>query len=309
MSAKQVNTILRFGKRSCLGAAAWAACGWYSLGAPVAAQSPAAPHIEMYYGLRRVDVSAPAKVAASPAPAAPQRTTTAVLREPEQKPLGSAGPLLPDLSAAPFLAPGPRLDRPAATGVVPVSHVEGAVPVPAVPARLPEAPPPAVVARTESPPAPAAPKHREPRPHVEDNPSSSGAALYHIAVAQLICTLVAVVVGPLLVVLTLCALLRRHSRRHGPLIRIEFANGQFPTYLAMPPAPAAPPRVETVPASTAIEESPSTAETFDLGPTYDDELRMKEQSLRQQEQAIVQQLFEQNVKLQEDLGQLELAGV
>jgi hypothetical protein len=46
---------------------------------------------------------------------------------------------------------------------------------------------------------------------------------------------------------------------------------------------------------------------LDLGPTYAEELRMREEAARQQEEAVLRQLFEQNLHLREQIGALQTA--
>jgi len=48
----------------------------------------------------------------------------------------------------------------------------------------------------------------------------------------------------------------------------------------------------------------STAETFDIGPTYAEEMRQKQEALRQQEEAVLRHIFELNMHMREQLGEL-----
>jgi hypothetical protein len=43
---------------------------------------------------------------------------------------------------------------------------------------------------------------------------------------------------------------------------------------------------------------------FELGPTYADELKMREEAAQQQEEAVLRQLFEENLRFREQLGEL-----
>jgi hypothetical protein len=45
------------------------------------------------------------------------------------------------------------------------------------------------------------------------------------------------------------------------------------------------------------------AEQFDLGPTYAEERRLQEEAARQQEAAVLMRIYEQNVRLREEIGQ------
>ena len=48
----------------------------------------------------------------------------------------------------------------------------------------------------------------------------------------------------------------------------------------------------------------STAEAFDIGPTYAEEMRQKQEALRQQEEAVLRHIFELNLHMREQLGEL-----
>jgi hypothetical protein len=194
----------------------------------------------------------------------------------------------------------PQSAGPTDSGMIQASYTMAVVAAPAAPMANAEARLPGSTNKGENAPL----KEREAAPSIATTVSPAAPrgegwargdlALYHIAGAQLICTLVAVIVVPFVVVLSVWVFLRRYSARHGPLFRIDFANVPVA-------APAA------APSRTQAAESPSTAEAFDLGPTYEDELRMKEEALRQQEEAIVRHLVDQNVKLREQLGELHAA--
>jgi hypothetical protein len=47
-----------------------------------------------------------------------------------------------------------------------------------------------------------------------------------------------------------------------------------------------------------------TAERFELGPTYEEEMRMRQEAERQREEALVRQMFEDNLRLRQQLAQL-----
>jgi hypothetical protein len=51
-------------------------------------------------------------------------------------------------------------------------------------------------------------------------------------------------------------------------------------------------------------EPPFTGEQFDLGPSYEEEQQAKAEALRQQELAVLQEVFEQNLRLHEEVAQL-----
>jgi hypothetical protein len=69
------------------------------------------------------------------------------------------------------------------------------------------------------------------------------------------------------------------------------------------PTPDAPPSQEgqtTDPAKAEYEE-PFTAEEFDLGPSFEEEMQQKAQAQEQMELAVLQQIFEENLRLQKEL--------
>jgi hypothetical protein len=52
----------------------------------------------------------------------------------------------------------------------------------------------------------------------------------------------------------------------------------------------------------------ATWTSLDLGPTYADELRQKQQEARQQEEAMLRHIFEQNLRLRQEIAGLQDAG-
>jgi hypothetical protein len=55
-------------------------------------------------------------------------------------------------------------------------------------------------------------------------------------------------------------------------------------------------------AETAVEPE-HTPERFDLGPTFEEERLLKEAQAKQQEEAVLQHLLEENLRLQEQIEQ------
>lgn len=118
------------------------------------------------------------------------------------------------------------------------------------------------------------------------------------------------IIAPLVFVLCLYGVLRRHGQHFGPLIRIEYvgapAMGVGPFTASSPGAARVVP--EAVPA--ALERNKgftvgqtesagaATAQQFDLGPTFETQRQHKEQQAKRLEEAVLQQLFEDNLKLQ-----------
>jgi hypothetical protein len=112
--------------------------------------------------------------------------------------------------------------------------------------------------------------------------------------------------GPLVFVAVLVLFLRRYGKRSGTLFRIEFVGNQAPPsgywVPAQPPAAATPAKEQAHPSEDA-----ETGERFELGPTYEEEMRLREDQTRQHEEAVLRQLFEENVRLRDQMAQDPMA--
>jgi hypothetical protein len=161
-------------------------------------------------------------------------------------------------------------------------------------------------------PVPAAPAADRAAHHADEPPAASQTAT--AVWAQVGVMAGAVLVGPMLVIL-LAALL---IRRTGLQFRVEVLNSspaghllaRFDPGLSIPTtmqagATPAESGAATLPESVADEEPSQTGEQFDLGPTYEEEQQAKAEALRQQELAVLQKIFEENVQLQEQIAALE----
>ncbi len=154
---------------------------------------------------------------------------------------------------------------------------------------------------------------------------------YKVVWLQVIVGGSALVVGPLMVALLLGIMLRRS----GFQFRVELVNapGTLGSGVAygvsridtnQPDVPARPvgriePDLASLSAVAALEavtfpelkpgeEAPMTGEKFDLGPTYEEERLAKQEAELLREKAILQEIFEENLRLQEELrSQLETA--
>jgi hypothetical protein len=113
---------------------------------------------------------------------------------------------------------------------------------------------------------------------------------------------------PLLGFGLLLLMLRRLSR--GPLLRIEYINNQpaapYPgVILGTLPGSALPAQAAPAPPPPRTTEPELTGEAFDLGPTYEEERQQRQQQGQRQEQAVLRQLFEDNLRLQGEVRQLQ----
>jgi hypothetical protein len=122
------------------------------------------------------------------------------------------------------------------------------------------------------------------------------------------------IVAPVVSIVCFFGLLRRHSKRFGPLFRIDYVGNQpvvtgpF-TVGALGAGQQIPDggRFQDLQAPAAAAEPAAepehTPERFDLGPTFEDERLLKEAQAKQQEEAVLQHLLEENLRLQEQIEQ------
>ncbi len=173
----------------------------------------------------------------------------------------------------PTILPLPSPERPAGGNEASETHLPIHEKEPAAAAIMPSA-------------ASSVPVQSQPEALPQPVPASSG---YSAPLVQFASTAGGVLVALLLFCAGLVAL-----RRLG--VSVQFGQPSRPGEASLPPG------LEPAPEAIVWEE---TASTFDLGPTYEEELRQKEQAAREQEQAVLRQLFEQNVRLREQIGELE----
>jgi hypothetical protein len=115
--------------------------------------------------------------------------------------------------------------------------------------------------------------------------------------------------GPVLVVLLLALVVRGRGLRFrvdvvnstpaGPIVARLETNWPLPAPPAQPTGPQTLPAEDAEPQS-AVEQA-STAEDFDLGPSYEEEQQARADAARQQEQALLQEIFEHNLRLLEQI--------
>jgi hypothetical protein len=119
----------------------------------------------------------------------------------------------------------------------------------------------------------------------------------------------AIFVSVLVHLVVLSRILRRAASKFGGQTRVEVVHVQAPALPARMMAPE-PATAAAAPATVAGDGAPEgddypeseTLEEFDIGPTYEEELRMKEEAMRQHEEAVMRQIFEDNLRLREELG-------
>jgi hypothetical protein len=117
------------------------------------------------------------------------------------------------------------------------------------------------------------------------------------------------IIAALAFVHCLFGLLRRHSQHFGPLIRIE--------YVAAAPMVVGPFSASSLgaaggvqdPVPSALErnnrftdgQAEHTAKNFDFGPTFETQRQAKDDQAKRQHEAVLQHLFADNLKLQEQI--------
>jgi hypothetical protein len=145
-------------------------------------------------------------------------------------------------------------------------------------------------------PRPSERPHAPPAGDVGEPPA--GAPLYRLVLAHLIGNLVTLGVGAGLFSAILAALFRRYrpyleALRSTGLVLADRADRQES------PVPR--------PSVREASSGGDSAEAFDFGLSYAEAMRLKEEALRQQEEAMLKQVFEQNVALCRQIGELEAA--
>jgi hypothetical protein len=144
---------------------------------------------------------------------------------------------------------------------------------------------------------------------VRDNSASQpsqeqprGNSFFETGFGQLIGIVGAVFLGVLIHLIALTLILRRYGTHLARVLRVELVNPAAVGFVGQVSAAGA----QTVAAGPATKEvtQSSTAETFDIGPTYAEEMQQKQEALRQQEEAVLRHIFELNVQMREQLGQL-----
>jgi hypothetical protein len=192
-------------------------------------------------------------------------------------------------------APRPLAPLPTAPAIGLVSHqVEAATPRPTVSPAVP-APTPAPLVGNGRP---------TPQPEVQPAVSAPEPArsFFEGGLGQLISLVTALFLSVCLHLGLLLLFLRRYGPRWSRIIPWE------PGFVApAPPSTAGEPEAAaadgSAPAAEPLPES-ATAEQFDLGPTYEEEQALKREARRQQEEAVLRQIFELNLQLHAQLARL-----
>jgi hypothetical protein len=279
--------------------------------------------VEMYYGLQRLfppreSVSAPAPPV--PPAMAPVVPVVSVLPVPDNgcvpPPVNCQGAcsVLRQVShsQAEETPPPPSQSLPPVPQVVPATAPLPLQPLPAAPGPIPPAPPPPApeaakpVAHPEERSAPTtvvitspAPAQAPPAPVREASEPAPANVLRDLTLLHALIAVAAFVVGPLLSVLAGVFLLRRFTGRNSPLFRVEFVNNGQGLALV---GPAAGGTVEAHRVAVpAAEGPPSTAQRFDIGPTYEQELLHRQLAEQQKDEATLRHIFEQNLQLLEQI--------
>jgi hypothetical protein len=156
------------------------------------------------------------------------------------------------------------------------------------------------VPQVNRPAAATAPSLESARP--ADNRSmppdpSQAMSLYGIALVYLLSNLTTLIIGVLLFAGAFWFLLRRLSAQLDALSRLRLVSVES----AVPSGPLAG-------AHAGVDtHSLASPERFDLGMTYQEEMQQRNEAAREQEQAVLRQIFEQNIELRKEIGALSAA--
>ncbi|MCI0465357.1 MAG: hypothetical protein L0Z62_51205 [Gemmataceae bacterium] len=275
----------------------WAVSGLLACSAPAFANPPT-PRVELWHGTQQVG---------SFPPLAAEETRPA----PEQAPC-EQGPTLP---APPLLDPAlpathlPREEKPGPVST-PGSVLSTQCVAPEAPGATAGKPAAATDAPAQPASTPAAPASVPTTPEREASTRGVASDL----VFQVACVFGAAFLGPLVSAAVLLWLLRRHSKRSGALFRIEHVGGpanpsvEAMSILAAREALLTSPgwggrlgEREGAPASPSRAAQATSAEAFQLGPTCEQEQQDRAAQAQDREQAMLQQFFEDNLRLQEQI--------
>jgi hypothetical protein len=129
-----------------------------------------------------------------------------------------------------------------------------------------------------------------------------GNSFFETGFGQLIGIVGAVFLGVLIHLIALVFIMRRYGAGLAQVFRVELLNPPAVGFVGQVSAAEG----QTVAAEPATEEvtQSGTAETFDIGPTYAEEMQQKQEALRQQEEAVLRNIFELNMQMREQLSQL-----
>jgi len=129
-----------------------------------------------------------------------------------------------------------------------------------------------------------------------------GNSFFDTGYGQLIGIVGAVFLGVLIHLIALVFIMRRYGAHLAQVFRVELVNPTAVGFVGQVSAAG----VQTIAADPAIEDvaQSSTAETFDIGPTYAEEMQQKQEAQRQQEEAVLRHIFELNLQVREQLGRL-----
>jgi hypothetical protein len=223
-------------------------------------------------------------------------------------------PLVPAIPASTAEEPGTATPRHEPDpSILPVTEcVPGTsllVPLPLQPAPkesaalAPRAPAPAKEPQTGKQ-APTAPERSAEREDAAESRSQHEAAqndfFYKLALMQIGGIVAALTLAPLVLAAVIVFVLRRHNSRSGPLFRVEIVNVTGMRLVATDyesDAVGGRLRSNRRGLDTEPHGEESTAQRFDLGPTYEEERLMKEKALRQQDQGLLKRIFDDNLQL------------
>jgi hypothetical protein len=129
-----------------------------------------------------------------------------------------------------------------------------------------------------------------------------GNSFFETGFGQLIGIVGALFVGVLIHLIALVLILRRYGAHLDRVFRVELVNHAALGFVGQVSGAEA--QIFAADPATKEVTLSSTAGTFDIGPTYAEEMRQKQEAMRQQEEAVLRHIFELNLHMREQLGQL-----
>jgi len=202
--------------------------------------------------------------------------------------------------------PREQLMLPAATGISPRLWPEEKIAVSPIPPAVIAGPPETTVVSDKEPEGPGKTLTSPPAapsvsalPAARPFPAGRDSSFLTTTLLQLVGSLGALLTGLLIHVVALLFLLRRYGAQLAPLFRVELVHTQT-TGNTAPSSVPSPGAVPLLP-EEAEEQGP---EQFAFGPTYEEVRRLKAETGKQQQEGLLRELFQQNVRLREQLEQL-----
>jgi hypothetical protein len=130
-----------------------------------------------------------------------------------------------------------------------------------------------------------------------------GNSFFETGFGQLIGIVGAVLLGVLIHLIALVLIVRRYSAHLARVRRVEVVDPVAALGFVGQESAVGAQSVAAGPTTSDVTQI-STAETFDIGPTYAEEMRQKQEAEKLQDEAVLRHIFELNMQIRNQLGQL-----